>query len=219
MSEFQWLSWIRGVGLQSAVAIFCMGIVWRTMEIYTLGRKLDIAEPRRISGASGWHTIYRRFLAPLGMIHLDPVTYIGGYVFHLGLLIVFFLSEPHIHLIRELIGLSWPALPPSMIDIVTIVTLITMIVVLVDRVRKPLKRFLSGFGDYVLWVITFLPVLSGYLTVHHLLLPYTILLALHMISVEVLLIVFPFTKLFHAVTVWPSRWFNGNTNARKGVPV
>jgi nitrate reductase gamma subunit len=57
------------------------------------------------------------------------------------------------------------------------------------------------------------------MAVQHLLLPYTTMLALHILSVEVLLVVLPFTKLFHAFTVFGSRWFNGAVNGHKGVPV
>jgi nitrate reductase gamma subunit len=51
------------------------------------------------------------------------------------------------------------------------------------------------------------------------LLPYTLMLALHILSVEILLIVLPFTKLFHAFTLFGSRWYNGKVNGQRGVPV
>jgi nitrate reductase gamma subunit len=105
------------------------------------------------------------------------------------------------------------------IDAVTVVTLAAMVVVLVDRINKPVKRYLSTFEDYFTWTLTFLPVLTGYLAVQHLFLPYTTLLALHILSAELLLVFLPFTKLFHAFTAWGSRWFNGDINAKRGVPV
>ncbi|CAK0771613.1 putative Protein DVU_0532 [Gammaproteobacteria bacterium] len=219
MNELLFLSWVRGTGLQIAVTLFLMGTVWRLIEIYTLGRKPNLAEPRHIAGASGWHTLYRRFMAPEGMFQTSPITYIGGYVFHIGLAIVFFLFGPHIKLIRELTGLSWAPFPSSVIDLVTVITLAAMVIVLVDRFRHPVKRFLSGFEDYFTWTVTFLPILTGYFAVKHLLFPYPTLLALHIFSVELLLVMIPFTKLFHSVTLWPSRWFNGDINGRRGVPV
>ncbi len=39
------------------------------------------------------------------------------------------------------------------------------------------------------------------------------------IMLELLLIFLPFTKLIHAFTLWGSRWFNGDVNAKKGVAV
>jgi nitrate reductase gamma subunit len=93
-----------------------------------------------------------------------------------------------------------------------------MLLVLAERINNPVKRFLSTFGDYAAWTLTFLPVLTGYLATKHLLLPYTMMLSLHILSMELLLICLPFTKLMHAFTLWGSRWYNGDVNGRKGVP-
>lgn len=219
MNELQFLTWVRGPGLDIALGIFLLGVLWRLIEIYSLGRKPDLAVPRRRPGASGWHTILRRFQPPPGMVKRSPVSYIGGYIFHVGLAIIVFLFVPHIKLIEGLTGLSWPGLPSPVVDAVTIVTLAAMVVVLVDRINKPVKRYLSTFEDYFTWTLTFLPVLTGYLAVQHLFLPYTLMLALHILSAELLLVFLPFTKLFHAFTVFGSRWFNGDINAKRGVPV
>ncbi len=219
MTELQFLTWVRGPGLDIALGIFLLGVLWRLIEIYSLGRKKDLAPARQRPGASGWHTIFRRTPPPPGMLKRSPVSYVGGYVFHLGLAIIVFLFAPHIKLIESLLGISWPALPSQIVDLVAVVTLAAMVVVLVDRIKKPVKLFLSGFEDWLAWAVTFLPVLTGWLAVQHLLLPYTTMLALHILSVELLLVVLPFTKLFHAFTVFGSRWYIGQINGHRGVPV
>lgn len=219
MNELEFLTWVRGTGLNIAVAIFLLGVTWRLFEIYSLGRKKDLSAPRHAPGASGLHTVFRRSLAPPGMLKRSPVSYIGGYVFHIGLAVVVFGFAPHILLIANLTGLSWPGLPSQFIDLAAVVTMGAMLVMLFDRISKPVKRFLSTFEDWFTWMVTFLPVLTGWLAVQHLLLPYTTMLALHILSVEILLIVLPFTKLFHAFTLFGSRWYNGRVNAHKGVPV
>lgn len=219
MNELQFLTWVRGTGLNIAVVIFVLGTVWRLFEIYSLGRRKDLAPARHVAGASGWHTIARRSLPPPGMMKRSPVSYIGGYVFHVGLAIIVFLFVPHIKLIEGLSGLSWPGLPSQVVDAVAVVTLAAMVVVLFDRINRPVKRFLSNFEDYFTWTLTFLPVLTGYMAVKHLVLPYTTMLAIHILCVELLLIVLPFTKLFHVFTLIPSRWFNGDINGKRGVPV
>jgi nitrate reductase gamma subunit len=219
MNEMQFLTWVRGTGLNIAVGIFLLGVLWRLIEIYGLGRKKDLSAPRHAAGASGWHTVFRRSLPPEGMLRTSPVTYIGGYAFHIGLFIVVFLFAPHIKLIESLIGLSWPGLPSQFIDLVAVITIAAMVVVLADRINRPVKRYLSTFEDWFTWLVTFLPLLTGWLAVRHLLLPYTTMLALHILSVEILLVILPFTKLFHAFTVFGSRWFNGQVNGHKGVAV
>ena len=219
MNDLQFLTWVRGPGLDFAVGIFLLGVVWRLFEIYSLGRKQDLSAPRHAPGASGLHTVFRRSLAPPGMLKRSPVTYVGGYIFHIGLAIVVFGFAPHILLVKSLTGLSWPGLPSQFVDLVAVVTMAAMVVVLFDRINKPVKRFLSTFEDWFTWLVTFLPVLTGWMAVQHLLLPYTTMLALHILSVELLLVVLPFTKLFHVFTLFGSRWFNGKVNGHKGVPV
>ncbi|HUW75679.1 MAG TPA: hypothetical protein VMV70_03270 [Gallionella sp.] len=213
------LTWVRGTGLNISIGIFLLGMLWRLFEIYSLGRKQDLAVPRHRAGASGLHTMFRRSVPPPGMFKRSPVSYVAGYVFHIGLFVIVFLFAQHIKLIQELTGLSWPALPAQFIDAAAVVTLATMLLVLVERINKPVKRFLSTFGDYAGWALTFFPVLTGYLANRHLLLAYTTMLALHILSVELLLIFLPFTKLMHAFTLWGSRWYNGDVNGKKGVPV
>lgn len=219
MDAAAFLDWVRGPGLQIAAFVFLLGTVWRLIEIYGLGRKPDLAERRRVPGASGWHTLLHRSIPIPGMMQRAGMTYIAGYLFHFGLVVVVFLFAPHIRLIRELIGLSWPALPSQFVDFAAVITLAAMLVALAERIVQPVKRFLSTFEDWFTWAVTFLPVLTGYLAARHLLLPYTLMFALHILSAELLLVVLPFTKLFHVFTVFPSRWFNGDASGRKGVAV
>ncbi|OZA28537.1 MAG: hypothetical protein B7X91_05120 [Hydrogenophilales bacterium 17-64-11] len=219
MNELQLLTWARGPGLNIAVGIFILGVLWRLIEIYTLGRKQDLAAPRHAVGASGLHTVFRRSMPPQGMLKRSPVSYIGGYIFHIGLAIIVFGFAPHILLIKNLTGLSWPGLPSQFVGLTAVVTMAAMVVMLADRINKPAKRFLSTFEDWFTWAVTFLPVLTGWMAVQHLLLPYTTMLALHILSAELLLVVLPFTKLFHVFTLFGSRWYNGKANAHKGVPV
>jgi nitrate reductase gamma subunit len=219
MDALQFLTWVRGPGLNLALAVLVLGVLWRLVEIYGLGRKKDLSAPRSTPGASGWATIARRSVPPPGMLKTSPVSYIGGYVFHVGLALVVFLFAPHIALITALVGAAWPALPSQAIHLTSVVTMAAMVAVLVDRITKIPKRYLSTLGDWFTWTLTFLPLLTGWLAVQHLLLPYTLMLAVHILSVELLLVFLPFTKLFHAFTVFGSRWFNGAVNGHKGVPV
>lgn len=219
MNADLFLTWVRSTGLNIAIGIFVLGTLWRLIEIYALGRKPDLAVPRHRAGASGLNTMLRRSLPPPGMFKRSTINYVAGYVFHLGLFIIVFFFAQHIKLIQAMTGLSWPSLPSQFIDATAVVTLATMLLVLAERINQPVKRFLSTFEDYAAWTLTFLPVLTGYLATKHLLLPYTTMLALHILSAELLLAFLPFTKLIHVFTLWGSRWFNGDANGRKGVAV
>ena len=87
------------------------------------------------------------------------------------------------------------------------------------RISDPVRRMLSNFNDYFAWLVTFLPLLTGYLAFHRHVGEYTLMLAIHIMSVNLLLIAFPFTKLTHALTVFVARWYNGAVAGRKGVQV
>ena len=217
MSEVEFLLWVRGPGLVIAVAVSVLGWLLRLVEIYGTGRKGDVAPPRDPTPGSGWRTVLSRSVPTRGMRKHSPVSLVGGYIFHLGLFITFFLSIPHIEFIRGIFGFGWPGLPSPLVDFVAVITWITLLVVLVSRLTDRVKRFLSDWADYWAWLVTFLPVLTGWMAYHHVLLSYTTMLAIHILAVEVLLISLPFGKLSHLATLWVSRWYNGDSFARKGV--
>ena len=217
MSNLELLTWARGPGLTIALAICAFGILLRLFEIFSLGRKADLSRAREHSPGSGWRTIFSRSLPPPGLLKRAPVTYIGGYVFHLGFAITLLFFVPHIELARSLVGIGWPGLPMPVVDISAVAAMLGLLAVLASRLANPVKRFLSGFQDYLAWLLTFLPLATGYLAFHHLLIDYTLALALHILSVELLLVALPFTKLFHTVSVFVSRWYNGDIFGRKGV--
>jgi nitrate reductase gamma subunit len=217
MSALELLTWARGPGLAIALAICAFGILLRLFEIFSLGRKADLSRAREHSPGSGWRTIFSRSLPPPGLLKRAPVTYIGGYVFHLGFAITLLFFVPHIELARSLVGIGWPGLPMPVVDISAVAAMLGLLAVLASRISNPVKRFLSGFQDYLAWLLTFLPLATGYLAFHHLLIDYTLALALHILSVELLLVALPFTKLFHTVSVFVSRWYNGDIFGRKGV--
>lgn len=211
------LIWARGTGFSWALAIALFGLTLRVFEILSLGRKPDLAPPREHSPGSGWRTIFSRSLPPPGMVRASPVTYFGGYVFHIGFLLIVVLFVPHIEVVRGVLGLSWPGLPSPLVDMIAVASLLALIAVLIDRMTNKVKRMLSGWGDYFAWLLTFLPLATGYLAYHHLLLDYTLMLALHILSVELLLVALPFTKLTHVVTLFFARWYNGDWFGRRGV--
>ncbi|HEX8962338.1 MAG TPA: hypothetical protein VF801_04985 [Rhodocyclaceae bacterium] len=217
MTCLEILTWARGPGLALALAVGVFGVLLRIIEIQALGRKPDFATPRDVTPGSGWRTILSRSLPPPGMMKRAPLTYFGGYVFHIGLAIAVFGFAPHIELIRGLFGIRWPGLPNLVVDLATIAAIAAMVAVLAGRLADPVKRMLSGFGDWLAWALTFAPLVTGYAAFHHMTEDYTLLLAIHILSVDLLLALLPFTKLFHVVSLFVSRWYNGDIAGRKGV--
>ena len=216
-NSMDFLLWVRGPALNIAVAVFVIGIFLRLLEIFLLGRKHNYAEPRDGELVPGMRTVLTRFGADRGTFQRAPVTVIGGYIWHIGFFVCLFLFIPHIELFSSIFGITWPGLPNPIVDAVSAVTIVTLVAMLFHRINHPVMRHLSTFEDYLIWVVTLLPLLTGYLAYHRLINPYPLVLGIHILSVELFLIVFPFTKLMHAITALIARWYNGANFGRKGV--
>lgn len=219
MSDMDFLLWVRGPMFEVAVAIFCFGVVLRLVEILWLGRKADYSVARGSGAEAGMRTVFRRFMPVEGTFKTNAFTIITGYLFHIGLFTSIFLYAPHIEIFHNAFGISWAALPTPLVDLTVVLAIFALLAILIRRISNPLMRFLTTPVDYLVWLVTFLPLVTGYLTYHHMLLPYQQMLAWHIFSVEVLMIVFPFTKLMHTFTLFLARFYSGSTAGRKGVQI
>ena len=215
MTAMELLIWARGPALQAAVMIFVVGMVIRVLEILLLGRNQDLSVARANHIAAGFRTILTRSIPPSGTWK----QHLPGFIWHIGFFIVLLFFAPHILLFKQSLGLSWPALSNPIIEIVTIVTLAALVFSLFTRFTDPVRRLLATAGDYFAWLVTLLPVVTGYMALHRVGMDYTQMLAIHIMSVNLLLVAFPFTKLTHALTLFISRWYNGADAGRKGVRV
>jgi len=217
MSEIEFLNWVRGPGFQIAVIIFVAGIIIRFAEILLLGRKPNLAEAKGSEMQGGLRTIISRSIPDKGTFQRSTFTIVAGYIFHLGLFVTIFLFAPHILMFKDVIGFSWPALPTPVVDAMAVVTIIALLAVLAHRMRDTVLKFLSTKEDYFVWLLTIVPLITGYIAFHRIGTTAPTLLAIHILSVELLLIAFPFTKLMHAFTIILSRWYNGAISGYRGV--
>ena len=111
MTEAEFLLWVRGPAFNAALFIMLGGIVVRFVEILFLGRKTNLAQARGSEVAGGLHTTWRRTIPDADSFIRSGFTIIAGYVFHIGLFVVIFLFAPHILFFKDLLHVSWPALP------------------------------------------------------------------------------------------------------------
>lgn len=217
MTEIELLSWARGPGLQIATIIFVAGVVIRIFEILLLGRKANLAEAKGGEMSSGLRTMVTRTIPDPTTFRRSSVTIVSGYIFHIGLFVVCFLSAPHILFLKDIIGFGWPSAPTAIIDAFAVVTIIAMLATLINRLNNKVMRYLTNFEDLLTWFVTFLPLVTGYIAFHRIGLTAPSLLAVHILSVELLLVIFPFTKLMHAFTLFLARWYNGAISGYRGV--
>jgi hypothetical protein len=84
-------------------------------------------------------------------------------------------------------------------------------------------KLLSNFDDYFSWFVTILPMITGMAVISLSLdQPYParplnpVPVAIHLLSLELLLVWLPFGKLSHAFLVFLARGYTGAAFARKG---
>jgi len=104
-------------------------------------------------------------------------------------------------------------------------TIIALLAALVSRLTNPVLRIISNADDLISWSVTFLPMLTGMALAFE---PsaailargqviYPVPLAVHLLTLELLLIWFPFGKLMHAFLFALSRGATGMRFNHRGV--
>lgn len=217
MSEVEFLNWVRGPGFQIATIILVAGIVIRVLEILMLGRKANLAEARGSEMYSGLKTMFTRSIPDPDTFRRSTFIVIAGYIFHIGLFVTIFLFAPHILLIKDIIGFGWPSVPTPIVDALAVISIIALLALLVHRLNDKVRRYLTHSEDILVWFVTIAPLVTGYIAFHRIGMTGPMLLGIHILSVELLMVVFPFTKLMHAFTTFMARWYNGATSGYRGV--
>jgi nitrate reductase gamma subunit len=213
------LAFARGPALKVALIIFCVGVAWRIVGFALLRLRRDFNKPR--APIVQWMTRGLVAVGSRSWPHPEFIPRTGagealGYSYHIGLFILVLLFGPHIVFLGSFLGVTWPGLPSGLITVISVLTLTLFLAVLFRRLTHPVLRMLSNFDDYFSWLVTALVLVTGLAATAHIGAPYETLLAVHILSVDLLLVWFPFGKLMHAFYLVPSRAINGALLARKG---
>lgn len=218
------LEFARTWGLAVALSVFVGGIGWRLYPILRRAPTRDLSEARSADVVAGAiRGIVRRMWHPATLRRRALTATLFGYAFHIGLAIVFFGFAPHIAFVHRLTGLSWPALPGIVFAAGVAFVFVGLGYALLARLSSPVLRLISSADDYASWFITALPVITGMAALS---LPLEsayplapsgpFVVAVHLLSFELLLAWLPFGKLAHAFLVFASRATTGAAFARKG---
>lgn len=212
------LDFARGPALQWSLIILVVGSLWRLAGIIFVRRSKDFSTPRhRITLWGALGTVMIRFWPRKEFRERAMYQEVLGYVFHIGLALVVFGFAPHIAFIKAMTGLSWPGLPNGMIMFIAGLTIFAMLALLARRMTHPVLRRISTADDYFSFLVTLVPVVTGLMAHTHMGGQYEALLAIHILSAELMLIWFPFGKLFHAILFAFSRAETGADFDRRGV--
>jgi nitrate reductase gamma subunit len=224
------LDFARGPALVAALAVFTLGTLWRLGHVLARPRLPDLSPARSgapSAAAGAWHAVLRGMWPRRELRAGTRFATVNGYVFHLGLALVVFGYAPHIAFIRRLTGLSWPALPDAVMYLAAAVTIVSLLLAVVVRLTDPVLRLISTPDDHISWALTLLPMFTGMAVLSE---PSAALLAhdhaiyrgplaVHLLSLELLLLWFPFGKLMHAFLFVFSRGATGVRFSHRGVRI
>ena len=215
MNWHAFLEFKRGPLFMVSLLIFIAGMVYRLVQVAMLGWNKDQSKPRGSKG-TGVVKSWLRGIAIWPFIPWvkeafirNPVMYIAGGLFHLGLFVVIFLGTPHMLVWKSLLGFGWGTLPLPYIDWLAVAGIIGMILLLILRRTNPVLKLLSGLPEYFNWLFVFLPMISGYIMTHHLFFRYEVAYSLHMLTVDWMLIWIPFSRISHFMFYFFSRTIHG----------
>ncbi len=211
------LEFARGPALQVAAYILVAGTLWRIVGIILLKEKPDHSDARGSSGyGAAIRMIWSRAFTADAFKKATLYPKMMGYFMHIGLFVVIFFFTPHIVFFEGFTGFDWPGLPNSVIFFLGVATVVSAIALLVRRLTNPVLKLISNFDDYFSWLVSTLPVVTGLLIPVRMGIRYEDLLAIHILSVVLLLIWLPFGKLGHTFLVFVTRGTTGMVFERRG---
>ncbi len=224
------LEFARGPGLVFSLIVFVLGILWRFWRLWRLPGSPDLSPAREGApsrGAGSLHAVARGMWPRSEFAPATRFISLNGYAFHIGLAVIFFGYAPHVAFIHRITGLGWPTTPDYVMYIAAGITIVSLLLALGLRLSDPVRQKISGLDDWVTWLVVFLPLVTGMavlsepsavtLARDHVL--YRGPLAVHLLSLELLLVWFPFGKLMHAFLFAFSRGATGARFSHRGVQV
>jgi nitrate reductase gamma subunit len=222
------LSFARGVALEVATTVFVLGIVWRLVGIVLLRARRDHSAARHHDAWKGLMMTATRSWPKKEFVGASGMMEAISYTWHLALFATILFYAPHVVLLQNVVKaflpfpivdriLSyWPTMPAGGIFFLASVSAGLLLFALAHRLINPVKRLISNFDDYLSWFLTVTPLITGMAAYMHVGGPYQTVLAVHILSVEALMIWFPFGKLMHLFTMFAVRGVTGVLFARKG---
>jgi len=214
------LDFARGPALQWALIIMVAGILWRLLGALFLLRNKVLSKPRSNAFmTAAIRTVITRSWTGGELGKVSRYQQATGYVLHIGLFIVILLFVPHIEYIKGITGLSWPGLPNDVVTVSAALTIAVLVALLIRRITHPVLRTISNADDYLSWLVTMAPLVTGVMAFAHWGPRYETMLAIHLLSVAALMVWIPFGKLMHMFLFVPSRAQLGVKFERRGVKV
>ncbi len=199
-----WLQWLQGPVFWAALCFAVLGLARRLgLAVAQIRGALARAGDRRVGYRAVWRGTVR-WLSPAAPLGARPLFGATSALFHLGVIVAPLFLAGHIALIRDAVGLAWPALPNAAATALALAAVVAAVALVIERLASRATRSLSGFQEYALPLVVALPLVTGLLVMHPAWnpAPYEPMLLLHAATADLLLVLVPVTKLSH-VALFP----------------
>ena len=198
-----WLEWARGPAFIFAFTFMVLGLLRHlALTVLELVRAMRRAGDKTLPYRQVFKTTLQ-WLVPVTRVKDRLLLGLTSAVFHVAILIVPIFLGGHLVLWTRAIGISWPAIPNGLADVLTIVAIVTAAMLIVQRVAAGPTRSLSRFQDYAIPLVVVLPFVTGLLAMHPAINPFSheAALLVHVMSANLLFVLMPLTKLSHVVLI------------------
>jgi nitrate reductase gamma subunit len=195
------LDWARGPVFLFAITFTVLGLL---RHVALTVWEVTSAVRRAGDQTMPYRTVLRatlEWLFPLRKVRYRLLFSLTSVLFHVAVIIVPIFLAGHIALWTRGLGISWPAIPNGLADVLTLTGIITAVALVVERLAARATRGLSRFEDYFLPLAIAVPFATGYLVAHPAVNPFGFeaTLFVHVMSGNLVLILTPLTKLSHMV--------------------
>lgn len=197
------LEWSRGPCFLFAFTFMLLGLMRHVaLTSWEMIRVMRRAGDKTVSFSQVFFATLR-WLVPIGKMRNQFFFSLTSMLFHIAILIVPIFLAGHIALWARGLGLSWPAIPNSVADVLTIVAIIAAVALVIQRASAPATRALSRFQDYALPLTIAVPFVFGFLLMHPTINPFSFeaTLFVHIMSANVIFVLIPITKLSHLALI------------------
>ena len=205
----------RGPMAWICVAIFFIGNGYQIFKFYQLSRNTHHPTLKRPIGyrKQKARPFSREILISkiarlrVSLIGIEPVMAFVTITFHLCLFILplFILEHAVLYLINWKLDI-WPIVFSHQVtDFLVLYLLGCTLFFLFRRLFIRRVRALSTAQDYIMLTLALIPFVTGFMAIHHVA-DYASLITVHILSVELLLVIMPFTKFAHMLFFFINRF-------------
>ena len=194
-----WLEWARGPAFLFAFVFMLLGLTRHVaLTVWEVARAMYRAGDKTLPYRQIFVTTLK-WLFPMEKLKDRLFLSLTSVSFHIAILIVPIFLAGHIALWARGLGISWPAIPNRLADVLTIIAVVTAVALVVQRASARATRVLSRFQDYALPLVIAVPFASGFMVMHPGINPfsYEAMLLVHVLSADLVLVLIPITKLSH----------------------